>query len=149
MSALFSGGGLTEEMTAEAAGLMYVVNDVDKIRDRCADISKITSEKIFNEYEFSDIAMEELDGCFDFVIGMMEKAKSVAETNDRELAGELLDAKDKLRKMERKFNKNHVKRMKKNDCRPELTGAFSGVLMNLDRIGTSCTNIAEEVLDED
>lgn len=149
MSALFAGGGLTEEMTTEAAALMYVVNDVDKIRDRCADISKITRDKIFDEYEFSDMAMEELDRCFDFVIGMMQKAKAIAETNDKELAVELLDAKDKLRKMERKFNKNHVKRMKKNDCKPELTGAFSGVLMNLDRIGTSCTNIAEEILDED
>ncbi len=149
MSALFSGGGLTEEMTTEAAALMYVVNDVDKIRDRCADISKITRDKIFDEYEFSDMAMEELDGCFDFVIGMVQKAKAIAETNDKVLAAELLDAKDKLRKMERKFNKNHVKRMKKNDCKPEFTGAFSGVLMNLDRIGTSCTNIAEEILDED
>jgi len=149
MSALFAGGGLTEEMTTEAAALMYVVNDVDKIRDRCADISKITRDKIFDEYEFSDMAMEELDRCFDFVIGMMQKAKAIAETNDKDLAVELLDAKDKLRKMERKFNKNHVKRMKKNDCKPELTGAFSGVLMNLDRIGTSCTNIAEEILDED
>ena len=149
MSALFAGGGLTEEMTTEAAALMYVVNDVDKIRDRCADISKITRDKIFDEYEFSDMAMEELDRCFDFVIGMMQKAKAIAETNDKDLAVELLDAKDKLRKMERKFNKNHVKRMKKNDCKPELTGAFSGVLMNLDRIGTNCTNIAEEILDED
>lgn len=149
MSALFGNGGLTEEMTAEAAGLMYVVNDVDKIRDRCMDISKITSEKIFNEYEFSHTAMEELSDCFDFVIGMVQKAKMVAETEDLKLADEILKEKDKLRKMERKFNKNHIKRMKKNDCKPELTGAFSGVLMNLDRIGTGCTNIAEEILDED
>lgn len=149
MSVLFSGGGLTEEMTAEAAGLMYVVNDVDKMKDRCVDLSKITSEKIFGGYEFSTIAMEELEGCFDYVIGMMEQAKTVAETGDRELAATLLETKDKLRKMERKFNKNHIKRMKKNDCKPHLTGAFSGVLMNLDRIGTGCTNIAEEFLDED
>lgn len=149
MSALFAGGGLTEEMTAEAAGLMYVVNDVDKMRDRCMDISKISRDKIFNEYQFSEMAMEELDRCFEFVIKMMDMAKQLAKTQDKQEALELLDAKDKLRKMERKFNKNHVKRMKKNDCKPELTGAFSGILMNLDRIGTSCINIAEEVLDED
>lgn len=149
MSSLFVGGGLTEEMSAEAAELLYVVNDVDKIRDRCMDISEITRDKIFNEYQFSDVAMEELSGCFDYVINMFSKAKTVAETGDKQLAAEILAEKDKLRKMERKFNKNHIKRMKKNDCKPELTSAFSGVLMNLDRIGTSCTNIAEGVLDVD
>lgn len=149
MSSLFAGGGLTEEMSAEAAELLYVVNDVDKIRDRCMDISEITRDKIFNEYQFSDVAMEELSGCFDYVINMFSKAKTVAETGDKQLAAEILAEKDKLRKMERKFNKNHIKRMKKNDCKPELTSAFSGVLMNLDRIGTSCTNIAEGVLDVD
>lgn len=147
VSALFTGGGLTEEMAAEAASLMFVVNDVDKMRDRCMDICQIAGDKIFEEYEFSEMAMEELNRCFDYVMGMMKKAGVLARENDRQLAIELLDAKDKLRKMERKFNKNHIKRMKKNDCKPELTGAFSGVLMNLDRIGTGCTNIAEEVLD--
>ena len=147
VSALFTGGGLTEEMTTEAASLMFVVNDVDKMRDRCMDICQIAGDKIFEEYEFSEMAMEELERCFDYVMGMMEKAGALARENDRQLAHELLDAKDKLRKMERKFNKNHIKRMKKNDCKPELTGAFSGVLMNLDRIGTGCTNIAEEALD--
>ena len=35
--------------------------------------------------------------------------------------------------------------MEKNNCKPELTGVFSGILQNLERIGNSCTNIAEEI----
>ena len=147
ISALFSGGNLTEEMTVEAANLMYVVNDVDKMRDRCMDIARITCDKIFKEFEFSNTAVYELERCFEYVLNMMKKAKMLAITGDKQEANELLESGEKLRKMERKFNKNHIKRMKKNDCKPELTGAFSGVLMNLDRIGTGCTNIAEEVLD--
>ena len=147
ISALFSGGNLTEEMTVEAANLMYVVNDVDKMRDRCMDIARITCDKIFKEFEFSNTAVYELERCFEYVLNMMKKAKMLAITRDKQEANELLESGEKLRKMERKFNKNHIKRMKKNDCKPELTGAFSGVLMNLDRIGTGCTNIAEEVLD--
>lgn len=149
MSALFSGGGLTEEQSAAAAGLLYIVNDVDKMRDRCMDISQIAGEKILKEYQFSDAAMEELQNCFDFVEGMVEEAREVIDTWDRQMAEEILQEKEKFQKMERKFNKNHVKRMKKNSCKPELTGAFSGVMMNLDRIGTGCTNIAEEVLDDE
>ncbi len=147
MSSLFSGGGLTEEQATEAADLMFVTNVVDKMRDRCMDIAKIAGEKIFEEYQFSEEAVQELHRCFEYVEGMMADAEELLSDKDYEKALVLLDKRDKLRKMERKFNKNHVKRMKQNNCKPELTGAFSGILQNLDRIGISCTNVAEEVLE--
>lgn len=145
MSALFAGGGLTEEQSAEAAELLYVVNDIDKICDRCIDISNISREKIFNEYHFSETALEELEHCFAFVTEMLKKTRQSLENEDHELANQILKDADKLKNMERKCKKNHKKRMKKNSCKPEMTGVFSGILQNLERIGTSCTNIAEEV----
>lgn len=149
MSSLFSGGGLTEEQATEAADLMFVTNVVDKMRDRCMDIAKIAGEKIFEEYQFSEEAVQELHRCFEYVEGMMADAEELLSDKGYEKALALLDKRDKLRKMERKFNKNHVKRMKQNNCKPELTGAFSGILQNLDRIGISCTNVAEEVLESE
>ena len=149
MSALFAGGGLTEEQTTEAADLMFAVSAIDKMRDRCMDIAKISGEKIFDEYQFSEEAVREIRKCFEYVESMTEDAKALMESKDKEMAAALLDRREKLRKMERKFNKNHIKRMKQNSCKPELTGAFSGVLQNLDRIGISCTNMAEEVLESE
>lgn len=145
MSALFASGGLTEEQSGKAAELLYVVNDIDKICDRCMDISHIFGEKIFDEYCFSETALEELENCFTFVIEMLKKTRKSLENEDYALAGQIPEDADKLKKMERKFKKNHVKRMKKNSCKPEMTGVFSGILQNLERIGNSCTNIAEEV----
>ncbi len=147
MSALFSGGGLTEEQSSDGAELMYVVNDIDRICDRCVDISRISGEKIFNQYQFSKDAIEELGKSFELVSLMLQKAKKAYEEADEQVAGEIMEDKDILRNMQRKFNKNHVKRMKKNNCKPELTGVFSGVLQNLERIGNSCNNIAEEILE--
>lgn len=149
LSSLFSGGGLTEEQTAEAAELMFAVNIIDKIRDRCIDIKGIAGEKIFEEYQFSETALQELRDCFEHVGNMVEDSRYLIENRNRSKAEEMLEQKDKLRKMERKFNKNHIKRMKQNSCKPELTGAFSGVLQNLDRIGIGCVTIAEEVLENE
>lgn len=145
MSALFAGGGLTEEQSAEAAELLYVVNDIDRMCDRCIDISRISGEKIFHEFQFSKAAQEELEGCFGYTCELIKKTHVSYENADSELAKRIMEDMQKLRNMERKFKKNHVKRMKKNNCKPELTGAFSGILQNLERIGTSCTNIAEEI----
>lgn len=145
MTALLAGGGLTEEQSTEAAELMYLINDMDRICDRCVDLSRISGEKIFNEYQFSEEAVNELGHCFEFVSNMLDKTWKAHENSDQELAEELMDDRDRLRKMERRFKKNHIKRMKKNNCKPELTGVFAGILQNLERIGNSCTNIAEEI----
>lgn len=145
MSALFAGGGLTEEQSGEAAELLYVVNDIDKICDRCMDISRISGEKIFNKYHFSETAIEELEKCFTMASDMLRKTKESLENDNYVLAGQILEDAEKLKDMERKFKKNHKKRMKKNSCKPEMTGVFAGVLQDLERIGYSCTSIAEEI----
>lgn len=148
MSALYASGGLTEEQTTEASELLYVVNDIDKMCDRCVDISKISGEKIFKEYQFSEMAVEELGKCFEYTSAMLQKTREALAGSDYELAEEIMDNQSKLRKMERKFKKNHIKRMEDNSCKAEMTGVFSGILHNLERIGNSCTNIAEEILEK-
>lgn len=148
MSALYASGGLTEEQTTEASELLYVVNDIDKICDRCVDISKISGEKIFNEYQFSEMAVEELGRCFEYVTTLLQKTREALRSSNFELAEEIMDNQNKLRKMERKFKKNHIKRMEDNRCKAEMTGVFSGILHNLERIGNSCTNIAEEIMEK-
>ena len=145
MSALFAGGGLTEEQSTEAAELLYVVNDIDKICDRCMDISHISGEKIFHQYHFSEAAVDELEHCFVLAREMLKNTKKSLEEEDYELACRILEDAQRLQNMERKFKKNHKKRMKKNSCKPEMTGVFSGILQDIERIGYSCTSIAEEI----
>lgn len=145
MSALFAGGGLTEEQSTEAAELLYVVNDIDKICDRCMDISHISGEKIFHQYHFSEAAVDELEHCFVLAREMLKNTKKSLEEEDYELACQILEDAQRLQNMERKFKKNHKKRMKKNSCKPEMTGVFSGILQDIERIGYSCTSIAEEI----
>lgn len=148
LSLLFASGGLTEEQSTEAAELLYVANDMDKICDRCINLSHISSEKIFSKYQFSEAAVEELGKSFGHVSDMLKKVSEAFTKMDEGLMLELLEDADKLKNMERKFKKNHVKRMKKNSCKPEMTGAFSAVLQDLERIGNSCTNIAEEIQEQ-
>lgn len=145
MSALFAGGGLTEEQSTEAAELLYVVNDIDKICDRCMDISHISGEKIFHQYHFSEAAVDELEHCFVLAREMLKNTKKSLEEEDYELACQVVEDAQRLKNMERKFKKNHKKRMKKNSCKPEMTGVFSGILQDIERIGYSCTSIAEEI----
>ena len=69
------------------------------------------------------------------------------ENGDIKTARKVFDYRKELRNMEKKFNKNHLKRLRKNNCKPEFTYPFSNVLHNLERIGDSCSGIVEEVMD--
>ena len=79
---------------------------------------------------------------------MLQKTCVSFTNTDKALALEILEDAGKLKNMERKCRKNHVKRIKKNSCKPEMTGVFVAALQDLERIGNSCINIAEEIVEQ-
>lgn len=148
ISSMFSSGGLTEEQASTTAGLMYILNDIARISERCMDIMPVIRAKLEGKYKFSKDAVEELGKSIDTVDIMYHTTFSSLEDGDTKNAKKVFDYRKDLRSMEKKYNKNHLKRLRKNNCKPEFTYPFSNMLHNLERIGDSCSNMVEEVLDE-
>ena len=147
ISGMFSNGSLTEEQSSTTAGLLYVLNDIARVRKRCDDASPVIRAKLEGKYKFSKDAVEELGKVIDNVEIMYRTSIVSLENGDTKTARKVFDYRKELRNMEKKFNKNHLKRLRKNNCKPEFTYPFSNVLHNLERIGDSCSGIVEEVMD--
>ena len=147
ISGMFSNGSLTEEQSATTAGLLYVLNDIARVSKRCEDASPVIRAKLEGKYKFSKDAVEELGKVIDNVEIMYRTSIVSLENGDTKTARKVFDYRKELRNMEKKFNKNHLKRLRKNNCKPEFTYPFSNVLHNLERIGDSCSGIVEEVMD--
>lgn len=147
ISGMFSNGSLTEEQSSTTAGLLYVLNDIARVSKRCEDASPVIRAKLEGKYKFSKDAVEELGKVIDNVEIMYRTSIVSLENGDTKTARKVFDYRKELRNMEKKFNKNHLKRMRKNNCKPEFTYPFSNVLHNLERIGDSCSGIVEEVMD--
>lgn len=147
ISGMFSNGSLTEEQSSTTAGLLYVLNDIARVSKRCEDASPIIRAKLEGKYKFSKDAVEELGKVIDNVEIMYRTSIVSLENGDTKTARKVFDYRKELRNMEKKFNKNHLKRLRKNNCKPEFTYPFSNVLHNLERIGDSCSGIVEEVMD--
>lgn len=147
ISSMFSTGSLTEEQSSTTAGLMYVLNDIARVSKRCEDITPVLRAKLEGKYKFSKDAVEELARGIDAVEVMYQTTISALDNGDSKLAKKVLDYRKELRSMEKRFNKNHLKRLRKKNCKPEFTYPFSNVLHNLERIGDSCSGIVEEVMD--
>lgn len=147
ISGMFSNGSLTEEQSSMTAGLLYVLNDIARVSKRCEDASPVIRAKLEGKYKFSKDAVEELGKVIDNVEIMYRTSIVSLENGDTKTARKVFDYRKELRNMEKKFNKNHLKRLRKNNCKPEFTYPFSNVLHNLERIGDSCSGIVEEVMD--
>lgn len=147
VSKLFTGGALTEVQAERVAGYLAIANNIDRIADRCGDVVDIyerigTSEKILSEQ-----AKEELAQCVTIAEELFEQAITAVATDNVDQAEQVIQDKKRMRKAQKKSTKKHLERLQENLCDPELTRAYSGILLNLDRVADNCTGIAEEALD--
>lgn len=147
ISKLFTGGALTEVQAERVAGYLAIANNIDRIADRCGDVIDIyerigTSEKILSEQ-----AKEELAQCVTIAEELFEQAITAVATDNVDQAEQVIQDKKRMRKAQKKSTKKHLERLQENLCDPELTRAYSGILLNLDRVADNCTGIAEEALD--
>lgn len=147
ISKLFTGGALTEVQAERVAGYLAIANNIDRIADRCGDVVNIyerigTSEKILSEQ-----AKEELAQCVTIAEELFEQAITAVATDNVDQAEQVIKDKKRMRKAQKKSTKKHLERLQENLCDPELTRAYSGILLNLDRVADNCTGIAEEALD--
>ena len=147
ISKLFTGGALTEVQAERVAGYLAIANNIDRIADRCGDVADIyerigTSEKILSEQ-----AKEELAQCVTIAEELFEQAITAVATDNVDQAEQVIRDKKRMRKAQKKSTKKHLERLQEKLCDPDLTRAYSGILLNLDRVADNCTGIAEEALD--
>ena len=138
---------MTEQQSEQAAGLLYVTNNLERIADRCGEIMQTMKKIRESGKALSEYAASELSECFDIVSEMFTLAIGSVEEGNTDNAREVSEKNTKLRKAEKKFNKAHIKRVKNGECDPSLTSDFTGILYSLNRIADNCVSVAEEALD--
>ena len=147
ISKLFTGGALTEVQAERVAGYLAIANNIDRIADRCGDVVNIYERIGTSENILSEQAKEELAQCVTIAEELFEQAITAVATDNVDQAEQVIQDKKRMRKAQKKSTKKHLERLQENLCDPELTRAYSGILLNLDRVADNCTGIAEEALD--
>jgi len=142
-----SSQSLNEADSAEAAGLLKLIGDFERIGDHATSLIAAAREMKEKELKFSSEAQEELAvicaavsevfdlACKAFIYNNMESAavvESLEEVVD--------DLKDILRT-------RHIKRLQMGACSIEVGFVWADLLTNLERISDHCSNIAACVMD--
>lgn len=144
---MLSSGNLTEAQSEQTAGLLFVTNNIERISDRCYDMSEVLNKLSGRKKELSKTATAELSECFDIADELFEKAMMSVESGDNEYLKRVSKGKEKMRKTQKKLSKAHLYRVKKKDCDAALTPDYAEILHSLDRIADNCIGISEEAAD--
>ena len=144
---LFSSGNLTEQQSEYTAGLLFINNCIQRLAERCVDVDKICMEISDSGKVLTKEASAEMENCIDVTSQLLDKAMEAVRHGDSSAAESVFKNKKKMQKAEKKFNKAHLNRVKNNLCDASMTGYFSGIIYNIDRMADNCVGIAEEACD--
>lgn len=146
ISRMFARGGLTEHQAELAAGLLFVINNVDRITDRFQEIITRTRTLANDKKNFSDEAKTEIDHCFAISEDMFRQTMQAVSSGDVDIAAQMNRRWEDMHQAQKKFNRAHLARVKEKKCDVSLTQDFTNILYNFDRVVDNCVAVAEEVM---
>ncbi len=147
ISKMFAGGNLTETQAEQTAGLLVINNNVDRIADRCQEISGFIEKMEEKDKYFSEAAVKELKDCMQILERLFKGCVEAVTDGNEQAAERVVVDKRKMTKAQKQNNKAHLARVKKKTCSGKLTATYSSILYNMDRMADNCAAIAEEALE--
>lgn len=145
---MFSSGRLTEAQAEQTVGMLYISNNMKRISEGCHDVYLKKIKLDGYNATLSKEAVHELEECFEIVISLYKNAMTAVVEGDKDIAESVSKNKIKIHKYQKKAKKGHLSRVKKKQCRAELTADYSDILHSIDRMADNCVGMAEEVMDD-
>lgn len=129
--------------------MFHVVNDIERIGDHAENFANFTRTEIKHNATLSDEAKEEIITMYSSVAELLNLASKAFIVDDAEqYFSKLNELEQSIDKMERKYQKHHIKRMARGDCNPHAGLLFSDMLSALERIADHAMNIAFSINDD-
>ena len=164
---LFTAGVMGEEQADEAAGMLYLLGDFDRIVLLCRELTGMLQERIEKKYKYSKDAMKDLEKALGFLEAMYAQSLQmlcegipVTQGNQsvpgdagivpdrRAQEKKLRKRKEKVLNLSLRMRKEHRMRVSKGKCSAKLAKPFDQILNTLDRLSNSCVNFADSVVEQ-
>lgn len=142
-----SSSAISAEDSSQAAMLLKVIGDFERISDHARNIMESGEELSSKGLRFTDEAMTELDVLTNAVSEIMELSFRAFATNDVSLAIKVECLEEIIDELKDRMRSNHTVRLQKGSCNLEIGFVWSDLLTNLERTSDHCSNIAGSVVD--
>lgn len=133
--------------SAEAAKLLRVIGDFERISDHSVNIVESAEEMKAKELTFSQEAQRELQILSSAVSEIVELSLKAFTENDVNYALLVEPLEQVIDNLKEQLRANHIRRMQVGNCTVEVGFVWSDLLTNLERTSDHCSNIAMCVVD--
>lgn len=133
--------------SAEAAKLLRVIGDFERISDHSVNIVESAEEMKEKELTFSQEAQRELRVLSSAVGEIVELSLKSFTENDVNAALLVEPLEQVIDNLKEQLRSNHIRRMQGGNCTVEVGFVWSDLLTNLERTSDHCSNIAMCVVD--
>lgn len=133
---------INEDESAEAARLLHIIGDFERISDHAVNILESAEELRDKEIKFSEAAKEEISVLTEAVKEISEMAYAAFESNNINTAFDIEPLEEIIDRLKEKLRAHHIVRLQQGDCGIDAGFIWSDLLTNLERTADHCSNIA-------
>ena len=138
---------ISEADSGEAATLLKVIGDFERISDHCVNLMESAEELNQKKLKFSDAATGELDIMLSAVREIVVLSFRAFTENDPQLALQVEPLEQVIDDLKEKMRSRHILRLQQGSCSIETGFIWSDLLTSLERIGDHCSIVAGCVID--
>ncbi|WP_202630944.1 Na/Pi cotransporter family protein [Pallidibacillus pasinlerensis] len=142
-----SSASLNAQESKKHNNLMDMVRDFERLGDHFENIIELGEYLVNNKVKLSDDAKENINDMFSLVITTLAEVIEALDQVDINLAEDVIKKEEMVDTMERKYRKQHIIRVNEGKCSAQAGIVFVEVIINLERMGDHCVNIAESIID--
>lgn len=133
---------LTDKDSLEAAKLLHIISDFERISDHAVNILQSAEEIRDKKLQFSGDAKKELQVLIRAVNRIVCLSYTAFCQDDLEAAVMVEPLEQVVDSLKDTIKSKHIERLQKGDCTIELGFVLTDLLTNLERISDHCSNIA-------
>lgn len=136
------GEKLGPEELKKLEDLKHLITDIERVGDHANNLAEFAREIESKKRGLSKYGRKELKTLSRRVLKTYGFALKALKTENRKFVDQVIKEEDEIDDLEKTFKLNHIERLKKKICNPEMDTIFVESLRNLERISDHSYNIA-------
>lgn len=138
---------ISESDSAEAAKLLKVIGDFERISDHAVNLVESAEEIKAKELEFTQAAKRELSVIISAVSEVLDLTQEAFEKDDAALALRVEPLEQVIDDLKETLRTGHILRLQQGECSSVAGFVWSDILTNLERTSDHCSNVAGCIID--
>ncbi len=138
---------MTDADSREAAKLLHVIGDFERISDHAVNLTESAEELQAKGISFSGQARRELSTLTAAVDEIVSLTLTAFVNSDTETAAQVEPLEQVVDTLKEQLRARHILRMQRGECSIEAGFVWADLLSNLERVADHCSNIAGCVIE--